>query len=242
MIEIKTERYTLYNSDSYSLIDKLIAEQVKVDHIITDPPYNISQDNNFGTMRQPRIGVDFGEWDRGMFDLYSWIPQYSNLLNKNGSMIIFCSYRFLSTIVDALESEKSGMVVKDVIIWQKSNPMPRNTERRYVQDMEFAIWAVKKGAKWIFNKTPEKPYMRALYNYPLVRGKERLGHPTQKSLALMKDLVRVHTNEGDLIMDPFMGSGSTGEAALQLQRKFIGIELETNFFQMATNRLKKYNE
>ena len=63
MIEIKKERYTLYNSDSYLLIDDLIANKFKVDHIITDPPYNISQDNNFGTMKHPRAGVDFGEWD-----------------------------------------------------------------------------------------------------------------------------------------------------------------------------------
>lgn len=240
MNEIKTERYTLYNSDSYLLIDELIANQLKVDHIITDPPYNISQDNNFGTMKHPRAGVDFGEWDRGRFDLCSWIPKYSNLLNKNGSMIIFCSYRFLSTIVDTLESEESGMIVKDVIIWQKSNPMPRNTERRYVQDMEFAIWAVKKGSKWVFNKNPEIPYMRALYNFPLVHGKERLGHPTQKSLALMKELIKVHTNEGDLILDPFMGSGSTGEAALLLNRKFVGVELEIEYFKKSKDRLSKY--
>lgn len=240
MNEIKTERYTLYNSDSYLLIDELIANQFKVDHIITDPPYNISQDNNFGTMKHPRAGVDFGDWDRGRFDLCSWIPKYSSLLNKNGSMIIFCSYRFLSTIVDTLESEESEMIVKDVIIWQKSNPMPRNTERRYVQDMEFAIWAVKKGAKWVFNKNPEIPYMRALYNYPLVHGKERLGHPTQKSLALMKELIKVHTNEGDLILDPFMGSGSTGEAALLLNRKFVGVEFEIEYFNMSKDRLSKY--
>ena len=242
MTEKISHKYTIYNGDSYQLIDKLLLEGVQVDHIITDPPYNISQDNNFSTMKHPRAGVDFGAWDRGRFDLCSWIPKYAKLLKKNGSMIIFCSYRFLSTIVDSLESKESGMIVKDVIVWQKSNPMPRNVNRRYVQDMEFAIWAVKKNAKWVFNKDAQKPYMRALYKFPLVSGKERLGHPTQKSLALMKDLIKVHTNENEMILDPFMGSGSTGEAALQLNRKFMGIEFEPDFYNLVVKRLLKYDK
>ena len=71
----------LINGDAYKVFDELLEEGVKVDHIITDPPYNISKENNFGTMEHPRTGVDFGEWDKGNFDLYSWIPKYSKLLN-----------------------------------------------------------------------------------------------------------------------------------------------------------------
>ena len=142
---------SIFNKDSYLFYDefsKMILNKNSeilergIDHIITDPPYNISKDSNFNTMKNRRTGVDFGYWDRGEFDLYSWIPKYSNLLTKNGSMIIFCSYRFLSYIINILEN--SNMIVKDIIIWQKSNPMPRNTNRRYVQDMEFAVWSVKK--------------------------------------------------------------------------------------------------
>jgi site-specific DNA-methyltransferase (adenine-specific) len=189
-------------------------------------------------MKNPRVGVDFGNWDRGKFDLYSWVPNYSKLLNKNGSMIIFCSYRFISYIIDALESEEADMVVKDIIVWQKSNPMPRNINRRYVQDMEFAIWAVKKKAKWIFNKPDDKPYLRAMFTTPVVSGGEKLGHPTQKSLQLMEDIVTIHTNPGDLILDPFMGSGSTGVAALKNGRRFLGIEFEKEYFEMAKKRLE----
>jgi DNA modification methylase len=192
-------------------------------------------------MRNPRRGVDFGDWDRGKFDLYSWIPLYAKLINDNGSMIIFCSYRYLSYIIEALESKESNMVVKDVIVWQKSNPMPRNINRRYVQDMEFAVWAVKKNAKWIFNKPEEKPYLRALFTSGVVSGKEKLGHPTQKSIKLMSDIVNIHTNSGDIILDPFMGSGTTGEAALSNGRKFVGVELTEEYFNMAKNRLNKFN-
>lgn len=237
---MKLEKYLLFNDDAYSLVEKLHAEGVKVDHIITDPPYNISQDNNFNTMKHPRLGVDFGEWDRGQFDLYSWIPLYSNLLDSNGSMVIFCSYRFISNLIAVLESNDANMVVKDIIVWQKSNPMPRNIDRRYVQDMEFAIWAVKKKSKWVFNRPEGIPYLRALYNTPLVSGKEKMGHPTQKSLQLMKSIVDVHTNPEQIILDPFMGSGSTGEAALQLGRKFIGIEKDERYYALSTIRLNKY--
>lgn len=235
---IRMNKLEIFNADAYEKVNELIAAGVKVDHIITDPPYNISKDNNFGTMKNPRAGVDFGNWDRGKFDLYAWVPEYAKLLNKNGSMIIFCSYRFISFIIDALESEEAGMVVKDILVWQKSNPMPRNINRRYVQDMEFAIWAVKKSAKWIFNKPDDKPYLRAMFTTSLVSGSEKLGHPTQKSLKLMEDIVSIHTNENELILDPFMGSGSTGEAALRCGRRFMGIEFEKEYFEMAKKRLE----
>ena len=136
--------FKLINDDAYKVIDDFYKENIKVNHIITDPPYNISKNNNLSTMRGNRTGVDFGDWDRGKFDLFSWIPKYTKLLDKNGSIIIFCSYRYVSYIADVLESADCDMIVKDILIWQKSNPMPRNIKRRYVQDMEFAIWAVKK--------------------------------------------------------------------------------------------------
>ena len=232
------EKLKLIHGDAYKIIEKLISDGIKVDHIITDPPYNISQDNNFNTMKNPRKGVDFGTWDRGKFDLYSWISAYSTILDKDGSMIIFCSYRYISHIIDALEAENTNMQVKDIIVWQKSNPMPRNRDRRYVQDMEFAVWAVKKKSKWIFNRPEDKPYLRAFYSTSTVSGSEKLGHPTQKSLKLMKELIEVHTNENQIILDPFMGSGSTGEAALSLDRYFIGIEYEEEYFNMAKKRLE----
>lgn len=235
------EKLTLINADAYSKINDFISQDLKVDHIITDPPYNISKINNFQTMKNPRTGVDFGEWDKGSFDLCSWIPLYSKLVNKNGSMIIFCSYRFISFIVSVLESEEVGFNVKDILVWQKSNPMPRNVNRRYVQDMEFAIWAVRKNSKWIFNKPTEKPYLRSLFSASVVSGSEKVGHPTQKSLSVMKSIISIHTNENQLILDPFMGSGTTGVAAIELGRNFIGIEKEKKYFEMAKRRFEKYD-
>lgn len=207
-----------------------------MNHIITDPPYNISQDNNFATMRNPRRGVDFGDWDYE-FDLYSWIGDYSEILDKNGSMIVFCSYRFMSHIIEKLES--SGMAVKDILIWKKTNPMPRNINRRYVQDLEFAVWAVKQKSKWVFNKPDDVPYLRSCFETSVVCGAERVNHPTQKSLKLMSEIIRIHTNPGDLILDPFMGSGTTGVAALENGREFMGIELDEEYWNVARRRIEK---
>ncbi|AJP25912.1 DNA methyltransferase [Staphylococcus epidermidis] len=228
------EDYKLFNGDSYDVINEIKNLNIEIDHIITDPPYNISKNNNFSTMKNPRKGVDFGDWDKE-FDLYSWIKPYTEILNKNGSIIIFCSYRYISHFVDELE--KNNLIVKDIIKWEKSNPMPRNITRRYVQDTEFAIWAVKKKSKWIFNKPDDVKYLRANYKTSTVSGKERTSHPTQKSLKLMEDLIKVHTNSHDTILDLFMGSGTTGVAALNLNRKFIGVEIDENYFNIAKSRI-----
>lgn len=231
-----TNCYKVFHGNSYTMIKELMQNDIKVNHIITDPPYNISQDNNFSTMRNPRKGVDFGSWDKH-FDLYNWISDYEKILDKNGSMIIFCSYRYISHIIDKLE--ESNMVVKDTLIWKKSNPMPRNIDRRYVQDTEFAIWAVKKNSKWVFNKPKDVSYLRSCYETSTVSGKERTEHPTQKSLKLMEQIIDVHTNENDIILDPFMGSGTTGVAAIKEKRKFIGIELDEKYYNIALNRLEE---
>lgn len=225
----------IYNTDAYKIISYFKEKKLEVDHIITDPPYNISQKNNFSTMKSAeRKGVDFGEWDKN-FDLYSWIDEYVGLIKPGGSIIIFCSYRYISYVVETLE--RSGVIVKDVLKWIKSNPMPRNINRRYVQDTEFAVWAVKKGEKWIFNKPENSGYLRAEFHTATVSGKERTSHPTQKSLQLMENIINIHTNPNDVILDPFMGSGTTGVAALKNKRKFIGVEIDKEYFDIAKRRL-----
>lgn|GEM_PF-214318 len=227
--------YEIHNVDANKKLEDLLREGVQVDHIITDPPYNISKKNNFATMTTSnRKGVDFGQWDKG-FDLTGWIETAGALLKPGGTFIIFNSYRNLTPIIEELE--KNGLEVKDLIRWVKTNPMPRNTTRRYVQDSEYAIWAVKPGKPWIFNKPKSENYLRAQFSSSTVSGLERTSHPTQKSLKLIRELVSIHTDPGQVILDPFMGSGTTGVAANSLGRKFLGIELEKEYFQIAKNRL-----
>lgn len=234
-----TNSVELYNDDAYTIIFDFLKKDKKINHIITDPPYNISIKNNFNTLKNPRIGLDFGGWDKN-FDLYSWITDYSKILDKNGSFIIFCSYKFISYIIAKME--ENNIVVKDVIKWIKTNPMPRNRDRRYVQDTEFAIWGIKKGAKWVFNRNTNAPYLRAEYHTSVVSGKERTIHPTQKSLELLRQIISIHTNENDIILDPFMGSGTTGIAAQELGRQFIGVEVEKKYYDIAKKRIQLVNK
>jgi DNA-cytosine methyltransferase len=212
-----------------------ISDQIEtIDHIITDPPYNISKKNNFGTMNNKKSGVDFGEWDKN-FSPSEWIKNYVPKVKKGGTIIIFCSYLYISDIIKELENH--GCEVKDIIRWIKNNPMPRNMSRRYVSDSEFAIWAVKCGAKWIFNNNSTS-YLRPEFRTSVVSGKEKVGHPTQKSLELMNSIIKIHTNESDVILDPFMGSGTTCVSCLINKRRFIGIEKNYDFYKMADNRIR----
>ncbi|GAA7235705.1 site-specific DNA-methyltransferase [Helicobacter pylori] len=229
----------IHHANAFETIKDFYRQNLKVDAIITDPPYNISVKNHFSTLKSAkRQGIDFGEWDKN-FKLLEWIKRYAPLVNPNGCMVIFCSYRFISYIADFLE--ENGFVVKDFIQWVKSNPMPRNLNRRYVQDTEFALWAVKKKAKWVFNKPENEKYLRPLIlKSPVVSGLERVKHPTQKSLALMEKIISIHTNPNDIVLDPFMGSGTTGLACKNLKRNFIGIELEKEYFQTAQKRLNLF--
>ena len=235
-VVINDENYTLYLANSYSLVKQLKAQNIKVDAIITDPPYNISKENNFSTLNNPRKGVDFGHWDNN-FDVCGWIKDYVSLLKKDGSIIIFCSYLYMSYVIDELKN--NGVEVKDVLVWKKTNPMPRNINRRYVQDLEFAIWGVVRGAKWTFNKPESVPYLRSTFESGVVSGTERTSHPTQKSYKVMKEIIKIHTNPNDVILDPFMGSGTTGIAAVDCNRKFIGIEVNPSYFEIAENRISR---
>ena len=204
-----------------------------VDAIITDPPYNISRDNNFHTMG--RAGIDFGEWDKD-FDLTSWITVAEPLLKKGGNIVIFNDWKNMSYIVEELE--RNGFVIKDLIRWKKTNAMPRNRDRRFITDYEVAVWAVKNGGKWTFNRLSDT------YEIPEIVGgltpkSEKLngGHKTQKPIYVMEWLLERLTEIDDIILDPFMGSGSTGVACLNTDRNFIGIELDENYFKMSEERI-----
>ena len=202
-----------------------------IDAIITDPPYNIARKNNFKTMG--RAGIDFGEWDKG-FDLFSYIDQIPRILSKNGSVVIFNDWKNIGNIARYCESK--GLITKDMLRWEKANPMPRNRDRRYITDYECAIWCTNKNAKWTFNRIDEK-YQRPLFKGALTKKSEKTSHPTQKPLWLMEDIIKIHTNQNDVVLDMFMGSGTTGVAAKNTNRKFIGIEQDEKYFDIAAERI-----
>ena len=97
------KKYEIFRDDAFCWIENALEKNIKVNHIITDPPYNISKKNNFSTMKNPRQGVDFGLWDNN-FALLEWIEKFSKILDQNGSFIVFCSYIFISDICKVCES------------------------------------------------------------------------------------------------------------------------------------------
>lgn len=219
----------LYNGDCLEVLANIADNSI--DLILTDPPYNIARDNNFHTMG--RKGIDFGEWDKG-FDLFSYIDLLPRVCTKDANVVIFNDWKNIGEI--AKYAETKGFVIKDMLRWEKSNPMPRNRDRRFVVDYEVAVWLTMPKAKWTFNRQSET-YDRPLFKGGLVSGNEKTEHTTQKPVWLMKEILQVLSNQGDTILDPFMGSGTTGVACKELGRNFIGIELDKQYFDIAESRI-----
>ena len=222
----------LLKGDCIQLIETL--EDESIDAIITDPPYNIAKENNFKSMG--RAGIDFGEWDKD-FDTVKWIEKTIPKVKKGGNIVIFADMRQFSPYITKLE--ELGCTFKDVIRMEKSNPIPRNRDRRFIFDTEYALYFVKNGDKWTFNRLDEN-YERPLIKTSVTPKSQKIGkgHPTQKPLYAMEWLIERLTNEGDVVLDLFMGSGTTGVACQKFNRDFIGCELDEEYFLMAQKRLQ----
>lgn len=202
-----------------------------VNLLLTDPPYNVSTKSNFHTMG--RKGVDFGEWDKE-FNQIEWLETACNKISKGGSAVVFNDYKNIGLMRTVLESK--GFIIKEMIVWKKSNPMPRNRDRLYVTSIEVALWAVK-GKGWTFNRQRET-YENAIFEQPVVNHKKRI-HPTQKPIEIFEELVKIHSNENDVVLDCFMGSGTTAVACELNNRKWIGFEIESEYIEFANKRLDK---
>jgi len=125
---------------------------------------------------------------------------------------------------------------KDTLVWKKKNPMPRNRDRRYVPDVEMMQWYVK-GKGWIFNRCNER-YESCVKEYSSESGGGfKRYHETQKPIELIKNIIKIHSDEGMLVVDPFLGSGTTALACEDLGRKWVGVEKEEVYCKIVTDRL-----
>lgn len=219
----------IYNLDALLLIELMKKQKIKVDLILTDPPYNISRKNNFNTIG--RSGIDFGPWDKN-FDQLKWLDGIKDIVNKNGSILIFNDWKNMGDIAKKLEQE--GFVVKDLIRWIKPSPMPRNVDRRYVCDFELIIWAVNNGGSWTFNNESNS-YLRPEYEFAPPMNKRI--HPTEKPEFLISELIKRHSNVGDIILDPFSGSGVVAATADLCDRYFIASELNKEYYEKSLKRI-----
>lgn len=230
----KLIKYT--NESCFDFLPKIEAKSI--DLVLIDPPYEISRDTNFqsgeltGTDTDRfRISMDFGDWDKNFTGLEEVFKQSYRILRDGGTMICFYDIWKIETIKAYYENNKFKQI--RFIEWLKTNPVPINSKINYLSNArEVAVLGVKK-AKPTFNSS----YDNGIYNFPICHDKGRF-HPTQKPLELIKALILKHSNEGDTVLDCFSGSGTTGVAALETGRNFLGCEISPDYFEQSKVRIE----
>jgi len=261
MLIQKMKINNIYSGDCIKILNKEI-DLSSVNLVFADPPYNLS---GKGLKWQGnKTGGDWfminEKWDKMPEKQYmeftkKWIAGCKRVLKENGSIYISCTYHNLAEIMLVLK--QLNFKINNVLVWQKTNSMPNMTKRVFTHSVEFIVWAVK-GKKWVFNYSelkkinPEKQkdgsekQMRDVWSLPLVQGKERLRggngrafHPTQKPEEMLKRIIIASSNKGDLVLDPFMGSGTTAVVAKRLGRRWIGIEKEKRYVEVAEKRIQE---
>ena len=211
----------LLQGDCMELMNNIPNESI--DLVLTDIPYNVVNREDNGLRKLDKENADILT-----FDLINFLEQ---LYDKTKStIIIFCGKEQVSIIHSYFnDKQKKGKGTVRQLIWEKSNPSPMNGQHIYLSGVENAIWFKKRSGT--FNAHCKN----TVFKYPIGRSKL---HPTEKNHLLLQELILDNSNENDLILDPCMGSGSTGVVALQNNRNFLGIELNQNYFEIAKNRLK----
>ncbi len=222
----------IYNSDGVKGLDKI--PDSSIDLLITDPPYGISQKLNckgqkLGTTA--KLDFDYGKWDQSWQDNEQFIKWADVALKKvKGWAIIFCAKQDISKYWSYFE--KHGFKAIDVIVWQKPDPIPLNGKSKLLNAWESAIIGKKNSAFFGGYCTHN------IFKYQAPKGKSRV-HPTQKPLGLFKELIELTTQENAIVLDIFMGSGTTGIACKQLNRNYIGFETNKKYCMDAKKSIEK---
>ena len=181
------------------------------------------------------VKTKYGDWDKdfSLEKLELFIGEYYNKLRKGGTLIIFFDLWKITNLKEIMEKKPHKFKQIRFIEWVKTNPQPLNSSRNYLTNCrEIALLGVK-GGKPTFNSK----YDNAIYKFPLQGGKNRF-HPTQKSLKLFEALIKKHSNENDLVMDTFLGGGTTAIACKNTKRKFIGCELNKEYVDKVLELVK----
>ncbi len=225
-----------------------------IDVVFADPPYNLQLSGELTRPNNSRVdGVD-DDWDKfddlAAYDKFSraWLAEVHRVLTPNGSLWVIGSYHNIFRVGSALQD--LGFWILNDVVWRKTNPMPNFRGRRFTNAHETMIWAAKsQKSKYTFNYDAMKGLnddlqMRSDWLLPICNGNERIkgddgrkAHPTQKPEALLHRVVLASTRVGDVILDPFFGSGTTGAVAKQLGRDFIGIERDPDYIAVAEKRI-----
>ncbi|MFX1281246.1 MAG: DNA-methyltransferase [Promethearchaeota archaeon] len=247
--------FTLYNGDALYILGQL--NNQKFDLIFVDPPYFLSNDGitcHSGKM----VSVNKGEWDKSKgFEvdvefIESWLRACKNVLKENGSIWVSGTLHNIFKVGYLLE--KNDFDIINDIVWFKPNAPPNLSCKYFTHSHEIVLWARKsKNSHHTFNYDEMKIWnnpkdkiknkdkqMRSVWSIPLIPKEEKeFGkHPTQKPTELLNRIIISSSNKGDLVLDPFMGSGTTGIVCSVLERRFIGIDSNQEYLDLAIKRFK----
>ena len=216
------DRYKLYNGDCLEVMDKLIEEGIKVDCILTDPPYGMNFKSNYRKEKYNKI-----KNDNNLDFLEEYFSKCYNLLNNNTHIYCFCSWHNIDKFKIYFEKY---FKLKNIIVWEKNNTSMGDLKGSYAPKHEFILYG-HKGRR-----------LRNGFRYADIIKANRTGnklHPTQKPVDLLEVFIKQSTDNDEIILDGFMGSGSTGVACMNTSRRFVGVELDENYFNIAKQRIEE---
>ena len=230
----------LFNEDSLVLMKDMIERNIKVDLILTDPPYEIGTVNGGGSVntkkgfsKSLKEGIEKANIIKG-FDYNSFFDSWDKL-QDNINIYVFCNKKQIPIYMNRYVNEKKCTF--NILFWHKNNALPTYSNK-YLSDCEY-ILHFRKGAKCKPQsyKDAQTVYFGSINH----KDKKKYGHPTVKPLDLVERFIRNSSKEGDLVFDPFMGSGTTAVACKNLKRNFIGSEIEKKWFEVSKTRLNEKN-
>ena len=252
----------IYLGDCIKVMEKEI-DKSSIDLVYADPPYNLSgKDLN---LIKNKTGGPFYKMNES-WDIYSekdylsftelWLSKVYEVLKPNGSLYVSCTLHNIGEVI--CSAKNFGLKLNNILTWYKTNAMPNITKRTFTHATEYVCLFVK-GPNWKFNydeiksfnpnktKNGHNKQMRDFLDFiemPIVQGKERIRgsngraiHPTQKPIKLIELIVIASSDEGDIVLDPFFGTGTTGVVAKELNRNWIGIEINELYYRIAYKRI-----
>lgn len=228
------EKCVLYG-DSRDVLKRI--PDNSIDFILTDPPYNIGKHSTGKPLPgRSAMNNDVALWDWIDFNPEEWADELVRILKPTGNLFIFTSYNQLGRWYNCLDKKFD---TSNFMVWHKTNPAPKIFKAGFLNSCEMIFTCWNKKHTWNFISQKE---MHNFIESPICMRPERLStpkHPAQKPVAILKKMIEIASNKGDIVLDPFMGVGSTGVAALSLKRKFIGVEKEYEYFEAAKKRIDR---
>lgn len=237
MIDVRSiDQYLLMKGDCMEKL-KLIPDG-SIDLILCDPPYNLAKYST-GNMKfdwRHEINNDVAQWDLTDLEPEDFLHEFKRVLSPTGNIFLFTSYNLIGKWHAVFDSEFDTF---QFMVWHKTNPIPNIRKSSFLNSCELIVCMWNKKHTWNFSRQNE---MHNFIESPICCGRERLKnpkHPTQKPLSVLKQIIQIASKENDLVLDLFMGVGSTGVASRMLKRRFIGIEIDELYYNAAKDRLQE---